>query len=176
MPRLQVVDPAQAAGRVKEIFEGPLKGKALNIFKGMANSAAVLDAYLAFSGALGKTGLSKAEQEVIQLAIGEANQCDYCLAAHTMIGKGAGLSDADALAARHGTSPTPRLAALATFARTLHEKRGMVADSDLAAFRQAGFTDAHIAEVVSVYALATFTNLFNHVNQTVLDFPAAPKI
>lgn len=176
MPRLQVVDPAQATGRVKDIFSGPLKGKELNIFKGMANSGAVLDAYLAFSGALAKAGLSKAEQEVIQLAVGESNRCDYCVAAHTMIAKGAGLSDADGLAARRGTSTNSRYAALATFARALNEKRGAVSDGDLASLRQAGFTDANIAEAVAVYALAVFTNVFNHVNQTVLDFPAAPKV
>ncbi|MCC6284191.1 MAG: peroxidase-related enzyme [Phycisphaerales bacterium] len=175
MPRLHVVDPAQATGRAKEIFTGPLKGKELNIFKGMANSGAALDAYVALSGALAKGGLSKAEQEVIQLAVSEANQCGYCVAAHTVIGKGAGLSDAEALASRRGTPESPRHAALATFARALHEKRGNVADADLSAFRKAGFNDGHIAEAVGVYALATYTNYFNHVNNTVLDFPAPPK-
>ena len=74
MPRLNVVDPATATGRVKEIFDGPLKGKHLNIFKGFANSPAVLDAYLGMSGALSKTSLSAKEREAIALAVAQANE------------------------------------------------------------------------------------------------------
>ena len=40
MPRLNTIDPATATGKAKEIFDGPLQGKHLNIFKGMANSPA----------------------------------------------------------------------------------------------------------------------------------------
>ena len=35
MPRLNVIDPEKATGKAKEIFDGPLKGMQLNIFKGM---------------------------------------------------------------------------------------------------------------------------------------------
>ncbi len=177
MARLETIDPAQSEGRVKEIFEGPLKGKELNIFKGMANSSAVLDAYLGMSGALKNASLNAAQQEVVQLAIGQANGCDYCQAAHTAIGKGAGLSEAQTVGARRGAvDDDPRLDAIAKFATSLHEKRGFVGDDDLATFRSAGFDDGHVAEVVAVYALATFTNYFNHVNATPVDFPAPPSV
>ncbi|MEL7473832.1 MAG: carboxymuconolactone decarboxylase family protein, partial [Planctomycetota bacterium] len=99
MARLQVVDPATASGRAKEIFDGPLKGKHFNIFKGMANSPAVLDFYLGMGGAASKFELTGAQQEAIQLAVGEANGCGYCVAAHTAIGKGAGLSEEQTVAA-----------------------------------------------------------------------------
>jgi len=177
MPRLPVVDPNTAQGRVKEIFDGPLKGKHLNIFKGMANSAAVLDTYLAVAGALGKTGLSPAEREVIQLAVSQANNCNYCTAAHTKLGQGAGLTEEQCLAARKGSIPDdPRLDALARFALALHEKRGFVSDEDISAFKAAGFSDAHVAEVVAVYALAIFTNYFNHLNETEIDFPVPAAV
>lgn len=176
MPRLATIDPATATGKVKEIFDGPLKGKHLNIFKGMANSPAALGAYLGLAGALGAGLLSKAEHEAIQLAIGEANRCEYCTAAHTALGKAAGLTDAETLAARRGRIESPRLGALVKFVLTLQEKRGSVSQADLDAVRAAGFGDGHIAEAVAAYALAVYTNYFNHVNETVLDFPAAPKI
>lgn len=176
MPRIKPVDPATASGRAKEIFDGPLKGKHFNIFKSMAASPAVLDTYLAMAGAVGKSALSEKEREVIQLAIGQANSCDYCLAAHTAIGKGAGLSDDQTLQARRGKLADTKLDALARFALAIHEKHGAVSDADFSAFKAAGYTDAHAGEVVAVYSLAVFTNTFNHVNQTPVDFPAASRI
>ncbi|MCA9281004.1 MAG: carboxymuconolactone decarboxylase family protein [Phycisphaeraceae bacterium] len=177
MPRLSTVDPANATGRARELFDGPLHGKHFNIFKGMANSPAALDAYLAFSGALGKGSLTAGEREAIALAVGEANQCDYCLAAHTALAKGAGLPDAHALGARRGAvKDAQKLDALVKFALRLHEKKGAVSDEDLKTFKAAGYTDAHAAEVVANYALNVYTNYFNHLNQTSVDFPAAGKI
>lgn len=176
MPRMTMIDPATATGHVKDVFEGPLKGKAFNIFKAMAHSPAALDAYLGLSGALGRGLLSGKEREVIQLAIGQANNCDYCLAAHTAIGKGAGLSEAQTIEARRGALAEPKLNALAKFALNLHEKRGFISDADLKAFLAAGYNEGAVAEVVANYALAVYTNYFNHVNQTTTDFPPAPKI
>ncbi len=176
MPRLNVVDPATETGRVKEIFDGPLKGKHLNIFKGFANSPAVLDAYLAMSGALNNSSLSGKDREAVALAVGQANDCNYCLAAHTALGKMAGMSEAETIAARRGDSDDPRIAALTKFAQAIHEKRGWVSDDNLATFRAAGFSDGEVAEVVAVYALNLFSNYFNHLNETEIDFPAAPAL
>ncbi len=176
MARLKVIEPAQAEGKAKELFEGPLKDMHINIFKGMANSPAVLEAYLGMSGALSGGLLSTKERELIMLVVGEANKCDYCLSAHTMIGKQAGLSEADTIAARKGAATDPKHAALCKFAAALHEKNGWVSDEDLDAFRQAGYTDGHVAEVVANYALSIFTNYFNHVNDTEVDLPAAPAL
>lgn len=176
MPRLKPVDPVTATGRVKEVFEGALRGKTFNIFKAMANSPAALDFYLAMNGALSKASLSATEREVIQLAIAKANGCDYCQAAHSAIGKGAGMSEELILDARRGRPKDPKLAAVARFALALHEKKGFVTDEDVEAFRAAGYGDAALAEVVAVYAAAVFTNYFNHMNGTAVDFPAAPAL
>lgn len=176
MPRLNTIDPAASTGRAKEIFDGPLKGKHFNIFKGMANSPAALDAYVAMSGALDKASLSAKEREVVQLAVARANGCEYCQAAHTAIGKMVGLTEEQTVAARTGRLTDPKLAALARFAGALHEKKGMVGDADLRAFKGAGYTDAHVAEAIASYALAVFTNYFNLANDTAVDFPAPPKV
>lgn len=176
MPRLKVIEPEQAEGKAKELFDGPFKDMHINIFKGMANSPAVLEAYLGMAGALSNGLLTAKEREVLMLTVGEANGCGYCVSAHTMLGKQAGLSDEETVAARQGELKDPNLAAVATFALALHEKNGWVSDDDLAAFRDAGYTDGHIAEVVANYALSTLTNYFNHVNETEVDVPAAPVL
>ncbi len=177
MPRLTTIEPAQATGKAKEIFDGPLKGKHLNIFKGMANSPAGLQFYLGAAGALADAGLSPAEQEVVQLVFAQANDCDYCQAAHTAMGKGAGLSEDQTVAARKQADlGDAKLTALARFASAFHEKRGFVSDDDLAQFKKAGYNDGAIVEVVAVAALASYTNWFNHVHQTPVDLPKPPAI
>ncbi|MEL6397387.1 MAG: carboxymuconolactone decarboxylase family protein, partial [Planctomycetota bacterium] len=129
MPRLQVVEPGSAAGEVKEIFDGPLAGKHFNIFKGMANSPAVLRLYLKMNEALAGASLSDKEKEIVQLVVGQANGCDYCLAAHTAIGKGAGLSEDQTKQARRGSvEGDAKLGALSKFAAALHEKKGFVGE------------------------------------------------
>lgn len=176
MSRFPLIDPAQAAGRAKEIFEGPLKGKAFNIFRGMANAPAALDVYLGMSGALAKSGLNGKELETVQLAVGEANTCKYCTDAHTVIGKMQGLTEPQTLEARRGALADPRLDAIAKFALAIHEKRGFVSDADVAAFKRAGYTDANVIETVAAYSLALYTNYFNHMNRTPIDFPSAPAV
>lgn len=177
MPRLNTVDPATATGRTKEIFDGPLKAMQLNIFKGIGNSPAALDFYLNASGALKGGVLSDKEREAFQLAVSEANGCEYCLAAHTHIGKGAGLSEQQTIEARRGRiTDDAKLGAVTAFATALHEKKGYVSDEDLRAFKSAGYDDAAVVEAIATYALITFTNFFNHVHQTDVDLPAYPSL
>lgn len=177
MAKISPVDPAAATGRVKEIFDGPLKGKHLNIFKSMGASPAVLDFYLGMAGALGSASLSAAEQEAIHLAVSEKNGCDYCLAAHAGLGKAAGLSPDDINAARRGGGLSDaKLNALVGFAVALKTTDGRPGEGELQAMRDAGYGDGAIAEAIAVYAMAVFTNYFNHVNETETDLPAAPAL
>ncbi len=176
MPRIAPVDPAHASGRAKEVFDGPLKGKHLNIFKSMAGSPALLDMYLGIGGAMSKSSLSTKEQEVVQLAVAEAQNCEYCIAAHTVIGQRAGLTEAQTIEARRGRMSEPKLDALARFALAIHGKKGFVSDADVAQFKGVGYTDAQMGDVVGSYIQMMFTSTFNHVNDTAVDFPPAPKI
>jgi AhpD family alkylhydroperoxidase len=106
MARITPVDPATVTGKSKELLDGPLAGKHFNIFRSMAQSPAALQAYLGLSGAVASGGLNAKEREVIQLAVGEANNCGYCVAAHTAIGKGAGLTEPQTVEARRAVSPS----------------------------------------------------------------------
>lgn len=177
MPRLKLIEPKTATGKAREQLEGPLKDKQLNIFKAMVNSPAALEAYLGMETALARGALSAKEREVIQLVVGEANGCEYCVSAHTGLAQRAGLSEKDTIAIRKGKGPAdPRLQALTRFVVALHEKKGWVKDEDVKRARDAGFDDAHLAEIVANFALATYTNYFNHLNQTPVDLPKAPAL
>jgi uncharacterized peroxidase-related enzyme len=176
MPRLQAINPETASGKAKKLLDKVQAklGMTPNILRTMANSPAVLEAYLGFSTAL-KGGLLPAKlREQIALAVSEANGCEYCLAAHSAVGKMVGLSEEDILDSRHGGSPDSKVEAALRFASQMVEKRGWVSDEDVVRLRSAGYEDAEIAEIVANVALIMFTNYFNHVAETVVDFPPVP--
>lgn len=178
MSRIETVNPTLATGKAKELLDGVKSklGMTPNLMRVMANSPAVLDAYLKFSGSLGSGDLSAKTREQIALAVGQANSCDYCLSAHSAIGKMVGLTAEQILDGRRGSSAEPMTDAVLRFARQLVDKRGMVSDADLAAVRGAGWNDVAIAEIVANVALNIFTNYFNHVAETEIDFPRAEEM
>ncbi len=178
MSRIETVNPAQATGKAKELLDGVKSklGMTPNLMRVMANSPAVLDAYLKFSGTLGSGDLPAKTREQIALTVGQANSCDYCLSAHSAIGKMVGLSADQILDSRRGSSSEPTTNAVLRFARQLVDKRGLVSDADLEAVRSAGLNDGAIAEIVANVALNIFTNYFNHVAETEIDFSRAEAI
>ena len=179
MSRIHSINPESATGKAKELL-GAVKAKlglVPNMTRAMANAPAVLDGYLSFSGALGQgTSLTAKQREQIALAVGQANECDYCLAAHSTIGKMVGLSAEQILDSRRGTAVDPKSEAVISLARKLVAERGRVSNADLAEARAAGLDDAAIAEIVANTALNIFTNYFNHVTETEIDFPKAEPL
>ena len=100
----------------------------------------------------------------------EANGCEYCLAAHSTIGKMVGLTNGDVVASRQERSSDPKATATLAFARAILDRRGDVSDADLRAVREAGHGDAEIAEIVAHVTLNVFTNYFNRLARTSIDF------
>ena len=142
----------------------------------MGNSPAALKAYLAMSAALAEGELSPEDREVIYLAVSEGNGCEYCVSAHTMVAKKIGLTMEETLAARRFLSTDKKRATLLEFVRRVIASKGFVSDDELSEVQTAGYSDGQIAEAVGYIGLATYSNLFNHVNGTTLDFPAAEKL
>jgi uncharacterized peroxidase-related enzyme len=171
--RFKAISPESATGRAKDLLEGvnAQLGMVPNMMRTMANAPAVLDGYLNLSGSLGKGTLSAKLREQLALAIGQANQCDYCVAAHSAIGKTLGLTTDQIRDSRQGTAVDSKAEALIRFALKLVETRGRVTDRDIEDVRAAGFDDGAIAEVVAQVALNIFTNYFNQVARTDIDFP-----
>ncbi|WP_025659674.1 peroxidase-related enzyme [Rhizobium sp. IBUN] len=143
-----------------------------NVFRMMANSPAVLEAYSSLNGALGKGKLDKKIRERIALAIAQKNGCGYCLAAHTYTGTHVTkLSIDEIAAARRGGSSDARADAAVKFAVKIAEARGSVSEDELHAMRAAGFDDEELLEIVAHVAANTFTNYMNEVFKTDVDFP-----
>jgi uncharacterized peroxidase-related enzyme len=173
MPRIQ---PA-AANETDATTQSTLNaikakiGMVPNLHQTFAKAPAVLNAYLAFGDALGTGVLSQKQREIIALATAQSNGCHYCLSAHTLLGKGAGLTADQIEAARRGEAADAADNGIAALAVNLVETRGALADSALSAARQAGLNDAQILEVVAHVAYNTLTNFTNNVAQTEIDFP-----
>lgn len=175
MPRIAtpatVADAPEAARPLLDAV-GKQLGSVPNMFRAIATSPASLDGHLGMFGALGKGTLPAATRERIALAVAEINGCNYCLSAHTYLGKSlAKLDDAEMTANRNGASNDLKADAAVRFAAKVAQARGHITDSDFAAVKAAGYTDAQIVEIVQHVALNTWTNYFNEVFQTEIDFP-----
>jgi uncharacterized peroxidase-related enzyme len=142
-----------------------------NMMRTMAQSPRVLEGYLALSGALSRGLLPATLQEQIALAVAEANACNYCLSAHTALGRRAGLSDGQLTASREGRAADARANAALQFALAVLRHRGGVSDEEFARVRAAGFSDAELAEIIAHVAMNVLTNYFNRAADTEIDFP-----
>lgn len=173
MSRIEMIDPNTAQGKVKELLEEIKKksGRVPNILKTMAHSPVALQAYLGLSGAFAVAKLPPKVREQIGLAVGEDNQCGYCVAAHSAIGKHAGLTPEEIEEGRRARSRDPKTNAILVFAKKLSANRGNVTDPELAEVRKAGCSEEEILEIITAVALNLFTNYVNHVADTAIDFP-----
>jgi len=173
MSRIQPVDPAVAKGKAKDLLDAVQKALGLvpNLYRVAAQSPAALAGLVGLNGALAQGVLGAKLRARIALGVAERNGCDYCLSAHTVLGKGAGLDDADMAQARDGRATDPKTDAALRFAVGIVERRGQTSDAELATLRQAGYNDAEIVEIVSVTVLNILTNYLNHVAATEIDFP-----
>lgn len=178
MTRLQPVDRTTADAGTTALLDTVQKqmGGVPNLISSMAASRSVAEAYLGFSRALAGGALTARVREQIALVVAETNRCDYCLAAHTTLGKSAGLTEAETRDARRAEPADTKEKAAVTFARQIVEDRGMISDDDLQSVRDAGYSDGEIGEITANVALNLFTNYFNHVAGTEIDFPAAPDL
>src|SRR5574343_61763 len=106
MSRIPVLDPNSAKDKTKELLEKirAKSGRVSNIMKTLAHSPAAVQAYLGMSGALAEAKLSLKVREQIALVVGEDNQCHYCVAAHSAIGKLSGLKPEEIEDARRARS------------------------------------------------------------------------
>lgn len=173
MPNIKTIDTAGAASKTRQIFDAFQKnlGTVPNLLRALAHSPAALNAYVGFNSALGEGQLPAALREQIAIAVANANACDYCLSAHTALGKRAGLTPQDLDLARNAEAPDSKTAAALQFAVDVVRKRALLPATDVERLRQAGYSDGEIVEIVAVIAINIFTNYFNHLAGTEIDFP-----
>lgn len=172
LPTLASIEASPAASQ--PLLEAVKKqlGVVPNLFRLVGNSPAALEGYLGLNGALAKGALEAPTRERIALAVAQVNGCDYCLSAHSYLGKNlAKLSDAEIAANRNGGSADPKADAAVRFAVELVNSRGHVSEAGVKAVKQAGYTDAQLIEIVLHVALNTLTNYVNEMAKTEIDFP-----
>lgn len=141
------------------------------MFRAVANSPAALQSMWGAFGALGGGRLSPLLGEQIAVAIANRNACEYCLAAHTALGRKAGASGEQMAAAQIGQSSDPATSAALDFVLKVVEQRAQIADGDVQALRAAGFDDEQIVEILAHVALNLFTNYVNVAFDVPVDFP-----
>ncbi len=174
MQRLKAVNPETATGKARELLDRVQDdlGMVPNLIRTLANSPAALEGYLGLSNALANGALPARLREQIALTVSEANGCGYCLAAHSAVGRMVGLSEEDIADSRRGASTDSKSGAALRFARQLVEKLGDVSGEEVDRLRKAGYSDGEIAEIVAHVGRNIFTNYFNHVAGTAVDYPA----
>ncbi len=174
MTRIALVTPADTTGERQQLLaqiHGAF-GATPNMFKAVANSTAALKSMWGSFGALGGGVIDAKLGEQIAVAIADRNECDYCLAAHTALGRKAGATAEEMSAAQAGQSNDPKTAAALRFASAVVNNRAQIGDEEVAALRDAGFDDEAIVEIMAHVALNLFTNYVNVAFKVPVDFPS----
>ena len=173
MSRINLINPSQTTPNRQALLDQIQQafGATPNMFKAVANSPAALKSMWGSFGALGSGVLGAKLGEQIAVAVANRNRCEYCLAAHTVLGQKAGATAEEMATAQTGLAADPKTAAALRFALKLVSDRAQVSEADIAALRAVGFDDEHIVEILAHVALNLFTNYVNVAFDVPVDFP-----
>ena len=174
MNRIPLIDRSNTTAERKALLDAVhgAFGTAPNMFRAVANSPAALQSMWGAFGALGSGVITPKLGEQIAVAVADRNACDYCLAAHTALGRKAGASAEEMQHAQAGESADAKTQTALRFALKLVNEHGQVGDADVQGLRSAGFGDEEIVEIVAHVALNLFTNYVNVAFAVPVDFPA----
>jgi uncharacterized peroxidase-related enzyme len=173
MARINLVTAESANVEQKALLDAIQSqlGMVPNFLKVFANSPDALKAFLGLHGIANAGSLGPQTRERIALALAQQNACEYCLAAHSAIGRKAGLNNAEIEANRAGTSQDAKAAVAVKFARSLVEHTGEVTTAELLEMRNAGYSEADIVEVITHVGMNILTNILGKAGRVDIDFP-----
>lgn len=165
-----------ATGLTAEVYAQIKKaaGSVPNTFATIgAHGPAALQSILAADAVLAKGSLSKQDQEAIKLRVSTVAGCDYCVAAHSLLGKMTGLPQDVLRNIRTGQrTGDPKRDALLSLVDKLVRTSGTISQGEFDAIKAAGYTDEQLVDISLAITLTVFTNVFNRINDTDVDFPA----
>ncbi|BDU22523.1 carboxymuconolactone decarboxylase family protein [Dyella sp. GSA-30] len=176
MSRIAIPAIESATGATADVYARVKKiagGRVPNTYAALGYVApSSFEVFLDAHAALAQGSLSQQELQTIKLLVSVIAGCDVCVAAHSLLGRMAGLS-VDALRAIRAGTPTgdARRDALVRFVSVLQTSSGSISQGEFAAIRAVGYTDTQLAEISLAIGLITFTNTFNRINDTDVDFP-----
>lgn len=173
MSRIQVISNDIASTEQKALFDAIKAelGVVPNFLRIFANSPVALSSFLGLYGVAKQGSLDLATRERIALAIAQQNSCEYCLSAHTTLGKNAGLSADEISANRAGSSQDAKAAVAVRLARSLMENLGEITTAELIEARNAGFSESDIVEIITHVGLNMLTNMIGKASRVEIDFP-----
>ena len=177
MNSINVPTHAEVSASNQAIFDQLKSGLGMvpNLYATFAHSGTALATYMALQNA--KSSISGKAREVVNLVVSQVNECAYCLAAHTMVGKMHGLTDAQIMEIRHGhASFDAKLDALARLAKGIVLSRGHVEQALVEAFFAAGWTKENLVDAIMVVGDKTISNYLHSTTRIAVDFPAAPAL
>jgi len=178
MSRIELIDPKQTDETREALLQGIERkmGRVPNMMRAMAQSPAALNIYLTMGNLLEGGVLTAQQREQIALRTAELNGCRYCLGAHCAIGKMVGLNEDTLRESRLGKAEDSETAAMLELTEAIIATRGGVSEETLANARAAGLDAEKITEVLAAVVLNIFTNYFNQLADTPMDFPVAEPL
>lgn len=173
MSRINLVSTEQANEKQQALYSAIEQqlGVVPNFLKVFANSPTALQAFLGLHTIASEGALDGKTKERIALGLAEQNACQYCVSAHTAIGKKAGLTGDEMLANRAGDSQDAKASVAVKFARSLAENSGEVSTAELLEIRNVGFNDAEIVEIITHVGMNVLTNILAKASRVEIDFP-----
>jgi uncharacterized peroxidase-related enzyme len=163
MARVALLDPEQAEGRSREVFER-VKGyykmvpglqRALNYLPETTDALWTLSLSTALEG-----NIDEELKRVFFAVTAYEVECEYCTAAHMIALMGKDWSHEECVDVIEG-KPSPRLTdkenAAVDFARFVGRRPAAVTDEMADKLRDQGWTDAEIVEIVASVALMRYT-------------------
>lgn len=177
MKNFELPSKDQVSEKNQELLAGIEKavGFIPNLYSYYSKSDTALGDYLALANR--KTNLKAKEKEVVNLVVSEINGCDYCLSAHTAIGKMNGFTEDQILELRKGhASFDQKIDALVKVTKSITENRGSASKEAVDAFFDAGYSEVTLMDVVILIADKTISNYIHNLAQFPIDFPVASKL
>jgi uncharacterized peroxidase-related enzyme len=177
MTQFTVPTRSEVSENNQAIFDNLQKalGFVPNLYATFALNDTALGDYLTLQNR--KSTLRAKEREVINLVVSQVNECAYCLAAHTALGKMNGFSDDQILEIRSGeVGFDAKLDALAQFVQDITIHRGKPSAESTERLFAAGYTQANLIDILIVIGDKIISNFLHGVTQIPVDFPAAQPL
>ena len=152
-------------------------GKIPNLYATIGYSSSSLKAMLDTEATLATdSSFSAKEREAINLIVSQVNNCDYCLAAHTMIGKMRGFTEQETILIRNAQFSEAKLNAVILLAQSITANKGNAEQAFLDGFFAADYDEKALVELIALITLRSFANYVFAITKIPVDFPKAPTL
>lgn len=141
-----------------------------NLHRVMAEAPMVLTAYKQLHTCFQKSSFNNTELTVVWQTINLENECHYCLPAHSYIAHAMKVDRDLIQSLRRGeTLQNPQLQVLRETTLSLLRNRGRLSEQEVQKFKESGYGNQQLLEIVLGLAQKTISNYTNHLANTPID-------